>query len=67
MPAATRSTQQLVEAELRAGCSIARGNAPTPGTTRPAAARSAPWSALTSALTPTCSSAFSTERRLPIP
>jgi hypothetical protein len=47
--------------------SIALGNAPTPGSTTPSAARIRSWSLVTSADTPTCSNAFSTERRLPMP
>ena len=47
--------------------SIARGKAPTPGRISPSASRTAPGSAVTVAVAPTCSSAFSTERRLPIP
>ena len=46
---------------------IAAGNAPTPGTTMPSAALSASWSAVTVTRAPTRSTAFSTERRLPIP
>ena len=46
---------------------IAAAKAPTPGTTRPSAARSASWSAVSATRAPTRSSAFSTLRRLPIP
>ena len=46
---------------------IASGNAPTPGTTMPSAARISAWSAVRATRAPTCSSAFSTLRRLPIP
>jgi hypothetical protein len=46
---------------------IASGNAPTPGTTIPSAARISSWSAVRATSAPTCSSAFSTLRRLPIP
>ena len=46
---------------------IARGNAPTPGTTSPSAARMTSWSFVIVGAAPTRASAFSTERRLPIP
>ena len=46
---------------------MARGKAPTPGSTSPPAARMRPGSLVMVARTPTCSRAFSTERRLPIP
>ncbi len=46
---------------------IASGNAPTPGTTTASAERISSWSAVRRTSAPTCSSAFSTERRLPIP
>ena len=47
--------------------SIAAGNAPTPGMTMRSAAAISSWSCVTTASAPTCSNAFSTERRLPIP
>ena len=47
--------------------SIALGKAPTPGRITPSAARTSAASLVIVALAPTCSSAFSTERRLPIP
>jgi hypothetical protein len=46
---------------------IAAGKAPTPGSRTPSAARSASWSAVIDVRAPTRASAFSTERRLPIP
>ena len=46
---------------------IASGNAPTPGTTSPSAARSSPGSEVCAIGVPTCSKALATERRLPIP
>jgi hypothetical protein len=47
--------------------SIAFGKAPTPGRISPSAARIVSASLAIFAVAPTCSSAFSTERRLPIP
>ena len=46
---------------------IAAGKAPTPGRMTPSAARTARGSLVIEASAPTRSSAFSTERRLPIP
>ena len=46
---------------------IAFGKAPTPGRTRPSAPAAASASAVRTTSAPTCSKAFSTERRLPIP
>ena len=66
MPAAARSrtTSSRPSARRRR---IASGNAPTPGTTSPSAARSAPGSAVWTISAPMCSNALTTERRLPIP
>ena len=46
---------------------IAFGNAPTPGSTAPSDARMVWWSLVITGRAPVRSSAFSTERRLPIP
>ena len=46
---------------------IACGNAPTPGTMIPSAARISSCERVIAAAAPTCASAFSTDRRLPIP
>ena len=46
---------------------IALGKAPTPGSTAPSAARISSWSRVRTAVAPARSSAFSTERRLPMP
>ena len=43
-PASSALARQLVEAQRRAGFASPRGNAPTPGTTSPSAARSSSWS-----------------------
>jgi hypothetical protein len=58
--------QDVVEAEL-ADDAHRGGKAPTPGSRTPSAARSASWSAVIDVRAPTRASAFSTERRLPIP
>jgi hypothetical protein len=46
---------------------IASGNAPTPGRITPSALRISSCEAVIAERAPTCSSAFSTLRRLPIP
>ena len=65
-PAAARSRTISSRPSARSR-RIASGNAPTPGTTSPSAARSSSWSAVCTIDEPTCSNALATERRLPIP
>ena len=67
VPPADALAQQLVEPELVKVAPSLGGKAPTPGSTSPSAARSPAGRWVTWRATPTCSSAFSTERRLPMP
>jgi len=65
-PAARRSSISSSRPSARTP-SIAFGKAPTPGRISPSAARIVSASLAIVAVAPTCSSAFSTERRLPMP
>ena len=66
-PARDALAHQLVEAEL-AQALIALREGADAGDDQPVGRRAArSWSALRSARAPTCASAFSTERRLPMP
>ena len=62
-----RSTDELVEAELAQVAASPAGTRRRRARTSPSAARSASWSPVSTTSAPTRSSAFSTERRLPIP
>ena len=62
--ACSRITSSRPSSRRRA---MAGGKAPTPGTTSPSAARRSPCALVNAARAPTCSNAFSTLRRLPIP
>ncbi len=65
-PAAARS-RRTSSSPSRATLRIASGKAPTPGRITPSAARIASASDVMTGRAPTCSSAFSTLRRLPMP
>ena len=65
-PCSTRSLSMASRPSPRTA-SIAFGNAPTPGSTIASAARMRSWSRVISGAAPTRASAFSTERRLPMP
>ena len=63
---ATASTATSASPRLGSD-SMQRPNAPTPGSTTPAASAMSPWSAVSRASAPTRWSAFWAERRLPMP